>query len=189
MGGTVSGHNWIWNDMLETDVSSIDELFTAIPDDGAENTMKDKYLVFFLDGQEFAITIEYIIDIINVQPITIVPNVPNYVRGITNLRGKVIPIIDMRLRFGKDEKEYNDRTCIIVVEVEEASVGLIIDQVSEVIKIKEASISPPPSFIQGSESRFIQGISESNTGIKLILDCQKVLDNNLPAIEPEIIPE
>ena len=146
-----------------------------------ENTMKGKYLVFFLDNQEFAIAIEYVVDIINVQPLTRVPNVPDYLVGITNLRGKVIPIVDVRLRFGKISQEFNERTCIIVVEVNDVPVGLVIDQVSEVITLSDDEISPPPPFNQGVDARFIHGIGKTDSAVKLILDCKMVLyDDGMP---------
>lgn len=145
----------------------------------SENTMDGKYLVFLLDTQEFAIAIKYVVDIINIQPLTRVPNVPAFVKGITNLRGQVIPIIDVRLRFGKEAQEYNDRTCIIVVEVGELSVGMIIDQVLEVITLDDDHISPPPAFNQSAEAPFIQGIGQHNGQVKLILNCHSVLDEEL----------
>ena len=149
-----------------------------------EDTLSGKFLVFFLDGQEFAIPIRHVVDIINVQPVTRVPSCPPFVRGITNLRGKVIPIIDMRLRFGKEEQEYDDRTCIIVVELDDISVGLIIDSVSEVITLGDDDIAPPPSFNHVSGARFVAGIGKTENGIKLILDCGAVLDNNALAEDP-----
>ncbi len=142
-----------------------------------EDTLSSKYLIFYLDNQQYAIAIQYVIDIINVQPVTRVPSCPEFVRGITNLRGKVIPIIDVRLRFGKPPQEYNDRTCIIVVELGDISVGMIIDRVSEVITIEEDDISPPPAFSEGADTRFVEGIGKTENGIKLILDCRTVLDD------------
>lgn len=150
-----------------------------------EDTMRNKFLIFHLDGQEYAIAIQFVVDIINVQPVTRVPNCPFYVRGITNLRGKVIPIIDVRIRFGKQPQEYNDRTCIIVVELSpDISVGMIIDSVSEVLTLDDDDISPPPPFSTVVDARFIEGIAQTESGIKLILDCKTVLDDNyLPVQE------
>lgn len=146
-----------------------------------QDAMHGKYLVFFLDEQEFAIEIKYVVDIINIQPITRMPNVPDFVKGLTNLRGKVIPIIDVRLRFGKAPQEYNDRTCIIVVEMHDSQVGLVIDQVSEVYTFNDDQIAPPPAFNTAPEARFVQGIGKAANGIKLILDCKMVLDDNYDA--------
>lgn len=143
------------------------------------DTMHGKYLVFYLDEQEFAIAIKYVVDIINIQPITRMPNVPDFVRGITNLRGKVIPIIDVRIRFGKGLKEYNDRTCIIVVELGDMQVGLVIDQVSEVITLEDGQISPPPAFNQTPEARFVMGIARTDNGVKLLLDAKMVINDDV----------
>lgn len=154
----------------------IDNL-TVNEDQDNEDTLSNKYLIFNLDNQQYAIAIRYVVDIINVQPVTRVPSCPDFVRGITNLRGKVIPIIDVRLRFGKQPQEYNDRTCIIVVEMGDLSVGMIIDSVSEVRTIENDDVSPPPSFSDGVDTRFIEGIGKTDSGIKLILDCKTVLDD------------
>lgn len=150
---------------------------TMLMEQEDEDTMRNKFLVFNLDGQEYAIAIEFVVDIINVQPVTRVPNCPDFVCGITNLRGKVIPIIDVRLRFGKPQQEYDDRTCIIVVELGDISVGMIVDSVTEVLTLEDDSISPPPSFTDSAEARFVEGIGKTENGIKLILDCRTVLDD------------
>jgi purine-binding chemotaxis protein CheW len=149
----------------------------AIDNDQDENTMQGKYLALYLDDQQFGIAIDFVVDIIQVQPITRVPNCPDFVKGITNLRGKVIPIVDLRLRFGKSAKDYTNRTCIIVLEDEGASVGLIVDSVSVVLNLDDSQISPPPSFSQGIETKFISGVGRGEGGISLILDCKTVLDD------------
>ena len=143
-----------------------------------EDTMQDKYLMFILNSQEFAIPIRNVVDIINVQPITRVPNTPPYVKGITNLRGKVIPIVDVLTRFGAQHHEYNERTCIIVVEYNGASVGMIIDRVREVISMNEDMISDPPSFADSAEAKFILGVGRTESGVRLILDFLAVLEDS-----------
>jgi len=142
-----------------------------------EDTMQNKYLTFILASQEFAIPIRNVVDIINMQPITRVPNTPAYVKGITNLRGKVIPIVDVLTRFGKQHDDYNERTCIIVVEYHGASVGMIIDRVSEVINMEEGDISTPPNFNNSSEAKFIQGVGRTESSVRLILDFMAVLED------------
>ncbi|MCL2034621.1 MAG: chemotaxis protein CheW [Oscillospiraceae bacterium] len=147
-----------------------------------EDTMHNKFLVFELEAQQYAIAIEHVTDIINVQPVTRVPSCPDFVCGITNLRGKVIPIIDVRIRFGMAERDYDDRTCIIVVDLHNVSVGMIIDRVSEVITLDEDDIAAPPTFSNVVDVRFIKGIGKTDHGIKLILDCAAVLDDfGIPA--------
>ena len=154
------------------------DILPEIMEESSGSAVQGKYLVLSLGEQQYAIAIEYVVDIINVQPITRVPNCPHFIMGITNLRGKAIPTVDLRLRFGKEPQEYTDRTCIIVLEDLGAAVGLIVDSVAEVIDLDDDQIAPPPSFNQSFESRFIQGVGKAENGMKLILDCKTVLDDN-----------
>lgn len=142
-----------------------------------EDTQKDKFLTFALGEQSYGIDIKYVTEIIGIQSITEVPELPNYICGIINLRGKIIPVMDVRLRFKKQFRLYNDRTCIIVVDISNISVGLIVDLVSEVLAIPEADIVPPPEVNQGTH-RFIRGIGKINQEVKLILDCDKLLNED-----------
>jgi len=171
--------------MMETTAADEQHAEAVVQEEYDE--MQSKYLIFLLDGQDFAMQIKNVVDIIKVQQITRVPNCPDFIRGITNLRGRVIPIIDVRVRFGKMQEDYNERTCIIVVEVLGATVGLIIDRVTEVITLEGDQISPPPQFQDGVEARFVSGIGKTDSGIKLILDAHSVLDNgfNFSAGEDE----
>ncbi len=150
-----------------------------------EDTITGKYLVFDLDNQEYAIPIVNVQDIIKIQPITRVPNCPEYVTGITNLRGKVCPIVDVRMRFGKPPQQYHERTCIIVVEDAGHPVGMIIDSVREVITLDEENISPPPAFSTGMDSKFIQGVGRTESGVKLILNYAAVLNDAMFDIQTE----
>ena len=109
------------------------------------------------------------------QPITKVPEVPPYVKGIINLRGKIIPVIDVRLKFGKEPIEYDDRTCIVVININEVSVGLIVDKVDEVLNIDDDGIAAPPSSKTGFENRYIKGIGKADNQVQLLLDCEKLL--------------
>lgn len=140
-----------------------------------EDTLKGRFLTFSLDSQVFGIEIKYVTEIIGMQPITEVPEVPVYVKGIINLRGKIIPVIDVRLKFKKEPEEYNDRTCIIVVDIQNLSVGLIVDNVAEVITIADENIVPPPDYKTGFQNRYIKGIGNAGSDVKLILDCDKLL--------------
>lgn len=148
-----------------------------------EDTQKDKFLTFALENEFYGIDIKYVTEIIGIQSITQVPELPDYVKGIINLRGKIIPVIDVRLRFCKDSKIYNDRTCIIVVEIKNTLIGLIVDTVSEVLSIGEENIVAPPDIKTGSNSKYIQGIGKVDNEVKLLLDCEKLLsDYNLSSI-------
>lgn len=142
-----------------------------------EDTQKDKFLTFSLETEEYGIEIKYVTEIIGIQDITEVPEQPEYVKGIINLRGKIIPVIDVRLRFKKCIKEYNDRTCIIVVDIKGLSVGLIVDSVAEVMNIPQEEIVEPPQVNKGVHNRYIKGIGKSGSSIKLILDCDKLLSD------------
>ncbi|MCI3927109.1 chemotaxis protein CheW [Paenibacillus sp. TRM 82003] len=154
--------------------------------DGAEleeDTLKGKFLSFSLGAEDYGIEIKYVTEIINLQPITVVPEVPPYMKGIINLRGTIIPVMDVRLRFHKEPKEYNDRTCIIVTHFEEVSIGLIVDSVAEVISIAETDIVDPPNMNQVSQ-RYIRGIGKVNQRVKLLLDCSKLIhDDDLEMIK------
>lgn len=142
-----------------------------------DDTQKGKYLNFTLSSESYGVEIRYVTEIIGIQPITEIPELPEYIRGIINLRGKIIPVMDVRLRFRKPFLEYNDRTCIIVIDMNEISIGLIVDSVVEVIPIRDTEIVAPPE-LNRSGSRFIKGIGKVGMDVKLILDCEKLLDED-----------
>lgn len=136
----------------------------------------DKYLTFVIDKQYYAFPIKDIIEIIEVQSITPVPEFPTYAKGIINLRGRIIPIIDVRLRFRKEEADYTERTCIIVVSILEKEVGFIVDTVDEVIDIDDSDISDPPSISTDRTNKYIIGVGKVKERIVLILDSNKMLN-------------
>lgn len=141
-----------------------------------EDTQYGKYLTFLLDNEFYGIEIKYVIELIGIQIITNIPNVPDYVKGIINLRGKIIPVIDVRLRFQKEERPYDDRTCIIVVEFNEIQAGLIVDSVDEVIDISDAQIAKAPQRQAGEiENSFIKCIGKTGDKIILLLDHEVIL--------------
>lgn len=152
-------------------MSSIQEQLQELDEDA----QKGKYLTFLLGKEVYAIEIKYVTEIIGIQPITEVPELPPYVKGIINLRGKVISIIDVRLRFNKASIEYNDRTCIVVVNVDDVSVGLIVDNVTEVLSITDENIVAPPDLHSDPANRYIKGIGKAGSDIKLILDCEQLM--------------
>jgi purine-binding chemotaxis protein CheW len=143
--------------------------------DQEEDTQKDKFLTFILGNESYGIEIKHVREIIGIQPITEVPELPEYIRGIINLRGKIIPVMDVRLRFRKAIKEYNDRTCVIVIDIKDTSIGLIVDSVAEVISIPDADIVPPPDVSRGG-NKYIKGIGKVGSEVKLILDCDKLIN-------------
>ena len=140
-----------------------------------EDTQAGKFLTFKVAKEEFGIEIRYVLDINGMQGITVLPDVPDYIKGVINLRGKVTPVLDVRLRFGLKERPYDERTCIIVVHLNDVSVGLIVDRVSEVLDIPDSEIEPPPKIRKGSGSRFIQGLGKVDDSVKILLDVHKLL--------------
>ncbi len=137
------------------------------------------YLTFALGQEEFGLEILKVKEIIGYQDITSVPQTPIEVKGVINLRGQVIPIIDLRVRFGMEEKEVTEQTCIIVVEVElegnNTQVGIIVDNVSEVLDIQEAQIEPSPEFGNQVNTDFILGMGKIGENVKILLDIDQVL--------------
>jgi len=145
----------------------------------SEDTQEGKFLTFSLGSEDYGIEIIYVTEIINMQTITLVPELPDYVKGIINLRGKIIPVMDVRLRFKKPPAEYNDRTCTIVIDIVDISIGLIVDEVSDVLAITSENIVPPPSFKKGlNNNRYIQGIGKVGNEVILLLDCKKLLSDD-----------
>ena len=138
-----------------------------------------KYLTFELGQEEYGIGILKIKEIIGMMPITAIPQTPAFVKGVINLRGKVIPVTDLRMKFGLETADYNERTCIIVVEIDcgsrELVMGLVVDAVSEVANIRGGEIEKTPDF--GSENRigFIQGMAKIAGGVKILLDIDRIL--------------
>lgn len=140
---------------------------------------KDQYLIFSVGEEAFGIDINQVIEIIKMELITIVPDLPEYIKGVINLRGKVIPIMDVRVRFQKPEKEFTDRTCIIVVEIDHIFMGLIIDEVLEVTNIEEKDIMQPPKSGKEKENitnLYVWGFVKSNDSVKLLIDGKKLLE-------------
>jgi purine-binding chemotaxis protein CheW len=141
-----------------------------------EDTMLGQYLTFAVGQEIYGIAIKYVTEIIGIQPISTLPEVPAFIKGIINLRGKIIPVIDMRLKFNKVASEYTDRTCIIVVDVDGELAGFIVDSVEEVMTIDDENISSPPDFSHGAGSRYISGIGKIGENVKLLLNCEMLLN-------------
>lgn len=137
------------------------------------------YLTFILGREEFGIQINRVREIIEYTPITAIPQMPEYVKGVINLRGQVIPVINLRLRFDMEENEITDQTCIIVIEAmqdkRQMSVGFVVDCVQEVIDINGQDIDPSPRFDDSSDTHFILGIAKVGSSVKILLDIDRVL--------------
>ncbi len=143
-----------------------------------EDTQKGRFLTFALGSEIYGIEIKHVTEIIGIQAITELPELPEYIRGIINLRGKIIPVMDVRLRFKKAFREYNDRTCIIVIDIRDISIGLIVDSVSEVLSIHEQDIIEPPKLNHGQQNKYIKNIGKAGNDVKLLLDCERLLTEN-----------
>ncbi len=149
-----------------------------------EDAMKDMFLTFTICEMDYGIEIRYVTEIIGMQMITVVPDMPEYIKGIINLRGTVIPVINMRLRFNREEKDADDRTCIVVINVDDMNVGLIVDAVQEVMNISEGGVSVPSNLRSGTDTRYIKGIAETQDTIKLLIDADKLfLEKDYEAFE------
>ncbi len=160
--------------------------------DQADKVMEEKegtYLTFSLVDEEYGIGILKIREIIGMMPITSVPQTPPFVKGVINLRGKVIPVMDLRLRFGMAESQYTERTCIIVVEMEGTAgtvqIGIVVDAVSEVLNIKGEDIEATPTFGTNLNTEYILGMAKMEGGVKILLDIDKVLNSEELAVLQE----
>jgi len=145
-----------------------------------------KYLTFALAGEEYGISILKIKEIIGMMPITTIPQTPEFVKGVINLRGKVIPVVDLRLRFGMERIDYTERTCIVVVEISGGSgtvmIGIVVDSVSEVLNIKGGEIEETPTFGTKLETDYILGMAKVQGGVKILLDIDRVLSRDEVAL-------
>ncbi|WMJ78582.1 MULTISPECIES: chemotaxis protein CheW [unclassified Sedimentibacter] len=149
---------------------------SSIKNSSNEETLKNKYLTFYTENQLFGIAIADVVQIVGMQEITAVPEFPSYAKGVINLRGTIIPIIDVRLRLKKQEIEYNERTCIIVTGINGAYIGFIVDSVNEVANIYLDNISEPPNMGSDYTNKYITGIAKLDNNIVLLIDLKKILD-------------
>ncbi|MGB9697820.1 MAG: chemotaxis protein CheW [Thermodesulfobacteriota bacterium] len=157
------------------------QLVTSVNQAIKEITNREgKYLTFSLGAEEYGIGILKIKEIIGMLPITAVPRTPPFVKGVINLRGKVIPVIDLRVKFGMEDKAYTEKTCIIVVEIKGKDnpilMGIVVDAVSEVLNIKAGEIEETPRLGTNLDLDYISGIAKINGGVKILLDIDKVLN-------------
>ena len=156
----------------------IEEIRTG---DKPEQEPIEKWLTFWLDGQLYGASIIHTEQIISMVPVTVIPEYPVYAKGVIDLRGEIIPLIDMRLRFGKGEAAYTEQTCIITCRINGALIGFIVDKVDAVIDISPEQISPPPRVKQDNAARYLVGIArisneaEAKDKIILCLDVTKIL--------------
>lgn len=155
-------------------------------------TQEGKYLTFTLGDEYYGLSILKVKEIIGIMPITAVPQAPEYVNGVVNLRGKVIPVIDLRRKFAMPTVDYTDRTCIIVIETEKRQgrglTGIVVDAVADVTNIKGDNIEDPPDFSAQTDSAFILGMAKTEGGVKILLDIDRVVGGEeLAVLEEETV--
>jgi len=143
-----------------------------------EDTLKNMYLTFRLGNEDYGIEIRYVTEIVGMQKITEVPDMPVFVKGVVNLRGQVIPVLDMRLRFNMQSRDYDERTCIVVVNISGSQVGLVVDTVNEVRSIDDDQISPPPKAAGADSARYIQGMGKVGESVVILLEGQQLLHDH-----------
>ena len=150
------------------------------------DALKGKYMTFKSGNEYYGLKIQYVNEIIPYQAITAVPETADYIKGLINLRGKIIPVIDISLRFKQEPFEYNDRTCIMVLHVQSTVVGLIIEKIAEVVEIRDENILPPPSIGKSDkvQNNYVYGIGKVGDSVKLLLDPEKLInDEDMSAVE------
>ena len=157
----------------------------------ANDKQRNKYVTFKSGNEYYGLKIEYVSEIIVYQEITEIPESEDYIKGLINLRGKIIPVIDVRIRFKQEAMEYTDRTCIVIVNVNDMVVGLIVEKIAEVVEIKEEDILPPPKVVIGGEdklqNRYVYGIGKVGDSVKLLLDPERILkDDDLLVLEQAV---
>ena len=152
------------DEMMNTGASSAD-------------TQEGKYMTFKSGSEYFGLEIQYVQQIIQFQAITKIPETEDYIKGLINLRGKIIPVVDVRVRFRQGECEYNDKTCILVITVKDTTVGLIVEQIAEVAEIQKENILPPPTIGRNDKGhhKYVYGIAKVGNSVKLLLDPEKLL--------------
>lgn len=158
---------------MDNEISVMDQTVRAIA------IKEGKYLTFSLAGEEYGIGILKVREIVGMINITRIPQTPLFIKGVVNLRGKVIPVVDLRLKFGMDAMDYTDRTCIIVVEItgtgKKIPMGLVVDSVSEVLNIHQSDIEETPNFGTKIETDYILGMAKINGSVKILLDIDRVM--------------
>lgn len=155
-----------------------DNITTAATITARIDGLSDRYLLFKVDDANYGLPLAMALEILTIQSITRLPRVADYVKGIVNLRGKVIPVLDVRSKLGLSERTYDDKTCIIVLDIHEMHVGLIVDMVSEVVSVSPEQIIPPPKT-NGVSATYISSVSQLEDKIVLNLNCDEFFKNDI----------
>ena len=148
---------------------------SSVPAALEETEEENKFLTFLIGDEQYGVGIAYVTEIIEMIKITPIPDMNAYIKGVINLRGKVIPVMDVRLRFSMAERAHDPKTCVIVVNIDGIQVGLIVDTVCEVVDIPPRAIAPPPQMHRKTDQHYIAGIGRINDEVSLLLDLTKLL--------------
>ncbi|MCR5776043.1 MAG: chemotaxis protein CheW [Lachnospiraceae bacterium] len=170
-----------------------EEILQEALEDGEEGLSvkgTHQFMTFKSGTEYYGIELKYVNEIMGIQPITEIPEVEDYIKGLINLRGKIVPVIDVRTRFKQEPFEYNDRTCIIIVDVKNTVIGLIVETIADVVTIKDDDIDPPPAMGSGKvRNKYVYGLGKIGDSVKLLLNPEKLIkDEDLVAID-EIVEE
>lgn len=168
---------------LTDDLDNLDDLAEL---DGKEVVKKDMFMTFQIADECYGIPVTFVEEIVGIQSITAVPETEDYIKGLINIRGKIVPVIDVRVRLKQAPCEYTDRTCIIITNVKSTVVGLIVDKIAGVITVDEKEIILPPSLSQSStgSSKYVSGLVRVANEVKLLLDPDKLIrDEDVEALE------
>ena len=149
-----------------------DLLMDAVVED---DSLKNKYLAFIVEDEHFAVEVAHIKEIMGVVDITNIPRTEDYIKGIINLRGDIVPVIDVRVRFMKPELPYDQTTCIVVVEYQDYSLGLVVDSILGIYTFNEDMVAPPPNAKLSYANQFVRNIGRAEDGTKLLLDLEKLI--------------
>lgn len=172
-----------------SDLGEIESAAAVLAD--THRAREGKYLTFKLATEEYGLEILIVREIIGLMDITVVPRTQTYIRGVINLRGKIIPVVDLRVKFGMEVAEDTERTCIIVVEVsrkdDTVEMGILVDSVSEVLDIEESAIEDPPTFGGGFDAGFILGMAKAKDSVKILLNAEAVLNSHEVAALKETV--
>lgn len=159
-------------------------------EEGLSETGVHQFMTFKSGSECYGIELKYVNEIMGIQPITEIPEVEDYIKGLINLRGKIVPVIDVRIRFKQAPFEYNDRTCIIIVDVKNTVIGLIVETIADVVTIKDEDIEPPPALSSGKlKNKYVYGLGKTGDSVKLLLDPEKLIKDEDLQVLDEVVDE
>lgn len=153
-----------------------------------EDMLKGRFLTFAIGKELFGLETRYVTEIVGIQEIVEMPEMPHYIKGIINLRGKIIPLMSVRARFSKEQRVNDDRTCIIIIDFSGIPIGLIVDSVSEVLVLSDEEIVEAPQSATGMSNRYVEKIGKTDSGIIMLLNCGRLLtETELQETESSVI--